>query len=110
MFGLPDFDYLRSNCVLTINDQELLVTKANVLLTFDPKFVRRFGLPYSDYPRSNQISSINGQQKSYISDVLLTPLQTYIHASYFFPMTHSTAEGIKIKAFKEMEENNSDYF
>jgi hypothetical protein len=32
-FGLPDPDYLRSNYVLTINGQQLVVAKTDVLLT-----------------------------------------------------------------------------
>ncbi len=51
-FGLPDPDYPRSNYVLAINGQQLVVAKTDVLLTFDPKVVPRFGLPDSDYPRS----------------------------------------------------------
>ncbi len=35
-FGLSDPDYLRSNYVPTINGQQLLAIKIDVLLIFDP--------------------------------------------------------------------------
>ncbi len=87
-FGLPDLDYPRSNYVLIINGQHLVVAKIDVLLTFDPKSDPRFGLPDLDYPRSNLVLTINGQHLVVAKiDVLFTfnlwP-DTYTQTFYFF--------------------------
>jgi hypothetical protein len=99
-FGLPDRNYPRSNYVPTINGQLLLVTKIDVLLTFEPKFVPGFGLPDPDYTRPDYVPTINGQQllASKI-DVLLTPMQTHKQThrqTIFVYMTLPTVEGIFI--------------